>query len=103
MSNTVTWRKKVRTKKPNASQKRNGLFLDERPVCEDCRLGPAVHAHHDLPHGHPSRFDHQCMRALCEPCHVEHHRSIANLQKVQKPFVCFQPPAKAAKVAERRV
>lgn len=96
MSNTVPWRKKVRTTKPNARQKRNGLFLDEQTVCEECHSAPAVHAHHDLPHGHPSRFDHQCMRALCEPCHVEHHRSTVEALPPAK-------VAKAAKVAEQRV
>lgn len=78
MSNTVKWRKKVRTTKPNARQKRNGLFLDERPGCEVCGTAAAVHAHHDLPHGHPHRFDHQHMRALCEPCHVRHHQTVCD-------------------------
>lgn len=72
MSNTVKWRKKVRTTKPNARQKRNGLFLDQHPTCS-CGQ-PATEAHHDLPHGHPDRNDEQHMRALCRPCHVEVHR-----------------------------
>ena len=74
MSNTVEWRKKMRTTKPNARQKRNGLFLDVRPTCQACHHASAKHAHHELPHGNPQRYEHRFMRALCEPCHVEHHR-----------------------------
>lgn len=74
MSNTKAWRAKDRTSKPNARQKRNGLFLDQRPICQMCNSHAAVHAHHDLPKGHPDRYDHRYMRALCEPCHVKVHR-----------------------------
>lgn len=75
MSNPRAWRAKARTTKPNSRQKRNGLFLDERPICQACNRKPSVHAHHDLPHGHPDRFDHRYMRAMCEPCHVSWHQA----------------------------
>lgn len=74
MSNTKAWRAKQRTAKPNSRQKRNGLFLDSRPICQRCTRSPSEHAHHDLPKGHPQRFDHRFMRALCEGCHVAIHR-----------------------------
>jgi hypothetical protein len=74
MSNPRAWRAKARTSKPNSRQKRNGLFLDERPICQGCNVQPSDHAHHDLPKGHPDRHDPRYMRALCEPCNVRVHR-----------------------------
>ncbi|HEX7822719.1 MAG TPA: hypothetical protein VF463_19120 [Sphingobium sp.] len=74
MSNTKAWRAKDRTSKPNSRQKRNGLFLDERPICQACNRRRSEHAHHHLPKGHPDRYSHRYMRALCEPCHVKVHR-----------------------------
>lgn len=73
MSNTVAWRAKPRTPKPNSRQKRNGLFLDANPICTSCRTNDATEAHHDLPHGHLDRNDPVHMRALCRCCHVAHH------------------------------
>lgn len=74
MSNPVDWRAKRRTTKPNSRQKRNGLFLDKH---DTCRCGaPAKEAHHDLPHGHPDRYEWQNMRALCRPCHVHIHQHV---------------------------
>lgn len=75
MSNTRAWRAKTRTSKPSSRQKRNGLFLDERPICQACTVARSVQAHHDLPRRHPDRYDHRYMRALCEPCHVEVHQT----------------------------
>ncbi len=75
MSNTVKWREKPRTSKPNSRQKRNGLFLDAHPICQDCGKRRSKEAHHDLPQGHPDRNDWQFMRALCIPCHVKCHQS----------------------------
>ncbi len=74
MSNTLPWRQKDRTAAPNARQKRNGLFLDNHPICQKCTQRAAVEAHHDLPQGHPDRNLWRYMRALCEPCHVKIHR-----------------------------
>lgn len=85
MSNPRAWRAKPRTSKPNSRQKRNGLFLDQRPICQICNNRTAVHAHHDLPHGHPDRYDHRYMRALCEPCHVRVHRHGNNGRIFLKP------------------
>ena len=76
MSNPVKWRRKSRTTKPNARQKRNGLYLDEHPWCQRCGKRPAVEAHHELPVGHPSRYDWRFMKALCVPCHVTLHRNL---------------------------
>jgi len=76
MSNPRKWRAKQRTTTPNSRQKRNGLFLDERPICQRCCQRASEHAHHDLPKGHPRRFDHQFMRALCEPCHIAIHQQV---------------------------
>jgi hypothetical protein len=76
VSNPRKWRAKSRTATPNARQKRNGLFLDDRPTCERCKVNPSEHAHHDLPRKHPRRYDHQFMRALCEACHVAVHQAV---------------------------
>ena len=82
MSNTVAWRAKPRTPKPNSRQKRNGLFIDAHPVCQNCCSSRSKEAHHDLPKGHPDRHDWQFMRALCIPCHVTRHR----LEKQPQPL-----------------
>lgn len=74
MSNTRAWRSKKRTSKPNSRQKRNGLFLDAHPRCQRCRLHPAQEAHHELPLGHPARYDWRFMKALCVPCHIDVHQ-----------------------------
>lgn len=74
MSNPRLWRAKPRTSKPNARQKRNGLFLDAHPICQCCHGAPSEEAHHDLPKGHPARYKWKNMRALCEPCHVALHK-----------------------------
>ena len=76
MSNTVEWRAKRRTSKPNSRQKRNGLFLDAHPICQRCGKRPSKEAHHDLPKGHPDRHLWRFMRALCIRCHVEVHRPL---------------------------
>ena len=76
MSNTVAWRAKPRTSKPNSRQKRNGLFLDGHPVCQQCWNAHAKQAHHVLGHGFAARNHPLAMRALCEPCHVRHHRPV---------------------------
>lgn len=76
MSNTRAWRSKQRTSKPNARQKRNGLFLDSYPTCQTCNKRRAREAHHDLPKGHPNRYDWKHMRALCVPCHVTVHQHL---------------------------
>lgn len=55
MSNPRMWRTKPRTPWPNARQKRNGLFLDQHPVCQQCGAQPSEHAHHRLPRTHPDR------------------------------------------------
>ena len=73
MSNPRAWRAKPRTQKPNSRQKRNGLFLDAHPICQDCWCCPSVEAHHDLPHGHPDRYLWRYMRALCIRCHAAVH------------------------------
>jgi hypothetical protein len=75
MSNTRAWRAKQRTPWPNSRQKRNGLFLDAHPSCQQCDSAPAEEAHHDLPRGHPHRYLWQYMRALCTSCHVKVHQS----------------------------
>jgi hypothetical protein len=85
MSNPRLWRAKQRTETPNSRQKRNGLFLDGRPVCQKCGERCAVHAHHDLPSGHPDRNQPRYMRALCEPCHVAVHLPVSVM------FVSPQP------------
>lgn len=74
MSNTRAWRAKQRTSKPNARQKRNGLFLDTYPRCQRCGRRKSCEAHHELPKGHPDRYDWRFMKALCTDCHVEVHR-----------------------------
>ena len=76
MSNTRAWRIKRRTSKPNARQKRNGLFLDAHATCQHCHNQRASEAHHDLPRGHPHRHDWKYMKALCVPCHVTLHRHL---------------------------
>lgn len=76
MSNTVAWRAKPRTSKPNSRQKRNGLFLDAHPVCQQCWSALAIQAHHKLPKGHPGRNLWLAMQATCEACHVRHHRPL---------------------------
>lgn len=76
MSNPRAWRAKQRTTKPNSRQKRNGLFLDAHPHCQDCRRRRADEAHHELPKGHPDRYEWQNMRALCAPCHVTVHQHL---------------------------
>lgn len=74
MSNPKAWRKKPRTMKPNSRQKRNGLFLDAHPRCQRCCRRTAEEAHHQLPHGHPDRYDWAFMLALCVGCHIDVHR-----------------------------
>lgn len=74
MSNPRKWRVKTRTAKPNARQKRNGLFLDAHPICQGCRSAPSVEAHHAPPPGTPGRDDWESMTALCQPCHVHVHQ-----------------------------
>lgn len=81
MSNTRAWRSKQRTSKPNARQKRNGLFLDAHPICQGCGCCPSVEAHHDLPHGHPDRHLWRYMRALCISCHAAVHWPQARYQR----------------------
>lgn len=79
MSNPKAWRAKKRTSKPNARQKRNGLFLDAHPRCQRCCKRPSVEAHHDLPKGHPDRNAWRFMRALCRRCHVIVHQPKARV------------------------
>lgn len=74
MSNPRAWRAKHRTSKPNARQKRNGLFLDAHPKCQRCGCRRSREAHHQLPKGHPARYDWRYMQALCLPCHIEVHQ-----------------------------
>lgn len=76
MSNPKAWRAKKRTTKPNARQKRNGLFLDAHPVCQCCGRKAAEEAHHDLPKGHPRRYEWRFMQALCIPCHTMVHQQM---------------------------
>ena len=76
MSNPVAWRAKPRTSKPNSRQKRNGLFLDAHPVCQSCWSAHAKQAHHVLDQTFKCRNHPLVMRALCEPCHVRHHRRL---------------------------
>jgi hypothetical protein len=83
MSNTKAWRAKRRTSKPNARQKRNGLFLDAHPICQACATQPSDEAHHDLPHGHPDRNKKRYMRALCIPCHAAIHWPSARYRKLR--------------------
>ncbi|WP_267381086.1 MULTISPECIES: hypothetical protein [unclassified Sphingomonas] len=85
MSNPVDWRAKPRTTKPNARQKRNGLFLDAHPICQHCGQEKADEAHHLMSHGHPDRYDWKHMRALCAPCHVEVHRPTVTISIVVTP------------------
>ncbi|CAM3134916.1 HNH domain-containing protein [Sphingomonas antarctica] len=77
MSNTKAWRQKRRTTKPNARQKRNGLFLDAHPFCQGCCCHQAREAHHELPRGHDDRYDWRFMMALCVACHVLRHRALS--------------------------
>lgn len=74
MSNPRLWRAKPRTSKPNARQKRNGLFLDAHPKCQACRKRASREAHHELPPGHPRRYDWKFMKALCTACHIDVHQ-----------------------------
>lgn len=83
MSNPVAWRAKPRTSKPNSRQKRNGLFLDAHPCCQQCNRERAREAHHELPKGHPDRYDWANMKALCIPCHVREHQQPAIAQQVR--------------------
>lgn len=76
MSNPRAWRGRGRTTVPNSRQKRNKLFLDANPWCQDCGKRPAEEAHHELPHGHSERCDWRHMRALCVTCHVAAHRTV---------------------------
>ncbi len=76
MSNTKPWRSKPRTSKPNARQKRNGLYLDAHPLCHRCKQRPAKEAHHALPYGHPHRYDWRHMEALCVQCHLTAHQRV---------------------------
>lgn len=76
MSNPRAWRAKKRTTKPNARQKRNGLFLDAHPLCQCCKIRPAEEAHHHLQKGHPHRYEWQFMQALCVPCHTRLHQQM---------------------------
>lgn len=77
MSNTRAWRAKPRTPKPNSRQKRNGLLLDARPICQRCTQRPSQEAHHALPKGHPQRNDGDHMEALCQSCHAAVHATMA--------------------------
>lgn len=84
MSNTRAWRSKKRTALPNSRQKRNGLFLDAHPDCQQCHHRRSSEAHHDLPKGHPNRHDWKHMKALCVPCHValhQHQRLVFTVRK----------------------
>ncbi|MEH3099815.1 hypothetical protein [Sphingomonas adhaesiva] len=81
MSNPRAWRGKGRTTTPNSRQKRNRLFLDEHALCQSCGKRPPAEAHHDLPAGHPSRYDWQFMKALCVPCHVTLHQHRVRVYK----------------------
>lgn len=74
MSNTKMWRVKDRTTKPNARQKRNGLFLDAHPFCSRCHWRLAKEAHHRLPRSNENRYDWRYMEALCRRCHVNEHQ-----------------------------
>ena len=74
MSNPRAWRAKPRTAVPNSRQKRNGLFLDAHPCCQRCKKRRSREAHHELPKGHPSRYDWRFMKALCVRCHIEVHQ-----------------------------
>lgn len=74
MSNPRAWRGKGRTETPNSRQKRNKLFLDAHPRCQRCCRRNAEEAHHQLPHGHPDRYDWAFMKALCVQCHIDVHR-----------------------------
>lgn len=89
MSNPQAWRGKGRTPKPNARQKRNGLFLDANPTCQACWSVKSEEAHHELPLGDPRRYRHEHMKALCRPCHVELHRCI----RVQRAWLAGQGSA----------
>lgn len=75
MSNTRKWRAKPRTPWPNSRQKRNGLFLDAHPTCQRCGNRRAREAHHELPQGHPDRYDWRFMKALCVQCHIAVHQT----------------------------
>lgn len=76
MSNPKAWRAKKRTSKPNARQKRNGLFLDAHPKCQRCNTRRSREAHHELPKKDPARYDWPFMKAMCVPCHVEVHQQM---------------------------
>lgn len=82
MSNTREWRRKPRTSKPNSRQKRNGLFLDAHPICQQCANRPAVEAHHRLPKQHPFRYQWEYMEALCAPCHVTTHQQVRVIVRI---------------------
>ncbi|WP_156347203.1 hypothetical protein [Sphingomonas sp. Leaf33] len=76
MSNPRNWRGRGRTTTPNSRQKRNKLYLDAHPVCHRCNSRPSAEAHHELPKGHPNRYDWQHMKALCVPCHIAVHQPL---------------------------
>lgn len=76
MSNPRAWRGKGRTTTPNSRQKRNKLFLDAHPTCQQCGKRASQEAHHDLRRGHRNRYDWRFMRALCIPCHVTVHQQL---------------------------
>lgn len=84
MSNTRAWRAKQRTSKPNARQKRNGLFLDANPKCQQCGQRRSQEAHHDLRKGHPQRYDWKFMKALCVPCHITVHQRLKPIFTVRQ-------------------
>jgi 5-methylcytosine-specific restriction endonuclease McrA len=87
MSNPRLWRAKPRTTKPNSRQKRNGLFLDAHPTCQRCNHRKSKEAHHDLPHGHPDRFDWQHMQALCRRCHIAVHQPVVVVIAAPTPVI----------------
>lgn len=74
MSNTVAWRAKARTSKPNSRQKRNGLYLDAHPFCHRCNWRLSKEAHHRLPKGHEARYNWRYMEALCRRCYTVEHQ-----------------------------
>jgi hypothetical protein len=84
MSNPRAWRGKGRTTTPNSRQKRNKLFIDAHPDCQRCNQGPAREAHHELPSGHPHRYDWRFMKALCVPCHVTVHQQLKIILTVRQ-------------------
>lgn len=84
MSNPRAWRGKGRTTTPNSRQKRNRLFIDAHPDCQRCNSRPAGEAHHELPPGHPQRYDWKHMKALCVPCHITIHQQMRIIFSVRQ-------------------